>query len=138
MKLFTFILILSFVILGNKTFAQVRSHINYNETDSISAKQNIFLNHILFDTVSLKNLAAVIGDLNQIKIKSAMIFFSGNGFTRTVTMSFNGDGASDEGEVFRKYFDRCVAGSRITLEKFVIINKNGSLSPVYNKSIYIK
>jgi len=121
---------LSVLFISQSLFSQSNDH----KIDSITFRNLIYSHQFKTDTVSSKQMAALIEKLLQLNFISATVRFSEAGFPDVVSVPLTNRGM----EGTTPWLNRCKAGSKITFEKSILKKSDGTSSFPINKSIYIQ
>jgi hypothetical protein len=87
-------------------------------------------NNLLFtknktDTVSAENKLDMFNYFSIFNCLSGTIYFSGNGFYNTVAIQYRGKALE-----LKPYFERCVSGSKFTIDN-CSFERDGGLKPIF-------
>jgi hypothetical protein len=124
LKLIRLLLALTLVSVSSTLSAQSISK-KSNFDSSVSGIQ-FFSNRLTLDTLELKQKENFSSTLKKLNCISGTLFFSGTGFANTVAIQYNGSS-----EAIQSYFDKCVAGSKVTFEKCVFKTASGATLNVH-------
>lgn len=103
---------------------------SFSQMSDTSNRKGTFLftdfltNQKKIDTVAVINKLDFYNYFKIIECTSGYLYFSGDGFLKIISLRYNGN--IDE---LKAYFDRCVTGSRFTMEK-CLITQDGGLKPM--------
>ena len=91
---------------------------------------NFFYKQNKLDTVRIENKFDFFNYFTIINCISGTLYFSGNGFSGIVTIQYKGNASE-----LKKYFERCISGSKFTLDNCAF-ERDGGLKPIYlNKTV---
>jgi|GEM_PF-3708724 len=119
------LLIAALFLVGSGSFAQ-------SNTGNLATSTAFLSNKITFDTLTVKDKESLLAHLKTLQGISGKVYFSGNGFVNTVVIQYYGSS-----ETLQPFFDRFVAGSKITFEKCIFKDKEGRMLNV-NKSVFFR
>ena len=130
-----FPLITVFSFFSTHIEAQSVSHNTNDTTNRVKSSYNILNNSTsILDPVVLQNKEEIMKQLEDVDFVSGTIFFSGANFGNVISTSPQGKGSAIAP---KRFFDRCVVGSRVSFFKCQIRNSNGTIS-ILNKSIVFR
>jgi len=128
-KSFFALFILAALFISKPLFSQ-----SYDKNiDSTTFSSLLFTHQFKTDTVSLENMAALKEKLIQLDFISGTVRFSGAGFPSVASIELKNNSM----KATSVFLNRCQSGSKITFEKSIIKNRDGTSSKPVNKSIII-
>ena len=129
------LLITVFSFFSTHIEAQSVGHNTNDTTNRMKSSYNILNNPTsILDPVVLQNKEEIMKQLEDVDFVSGTIFFSGANFGNVISTSPQGKGSAIAP---KRFFDRCIVGSRVSFFKCQIRNSNGTIS-ILNKSIVFR
>src|SRR6218665_2517272 len=112
------------------SYTVARAQNSFTTSDSLQPLPMRFFYTPVFDTLPLNQLPVLINSLALLPVKNGNIYCSGTNSSNIVSVMLNGGTGG-----IKTLFAKCTSGSKITLEKFIVILSNGEKKEI-NKSIF--